>query len=101
MNDAVRFNPNISNVPPSVFTSRALTDADNGAIFAVSTAQTATVNAGLPTAFGCTFVGAGAITFTGTADPTANDKRVAGAANPACALIQTAADTYAIYGGKA
>lgn len=84
-------------VGPSAFTSRVLTSADNGAPLICASAQTATVNTGLPTAFGCSFKGA--ISFAGTA--TVADVRTTGAANPWCALVQTGANTYDVVGGKA
>jgi hypothetical protein len=82
---------------PSAFTSRALTDADNGATLVCGSAQTATVNTGRVSGFGCAFKGA--ISFTGTA--TVTDVRTTGAANPWCALVQTGTDTYDAVGSKA
>lgn len=82
---------------PSAFTSRALTDADNGGNFICATSQTATVNTGRVSGFGCAFKGA--ISFTGSA--TVTDVRTTGAANPWCALVQTGTDTYDAVGGKA
>ena len=91
----------LSGGTPSAFTSRALTDADQNARFEVSTAQVATVNTGLRADFACTFLGAGALTFDGTADPTAQDYRTTGAANPICSLLKLADGSLAVYGGKA
>lgn len=82
---------------PAAFTSRALTDNDDGDTLVCATAQVATVNTGLAAGFGCTFKGA--ITFAGTA--TVNDVRVSGSASPWCALIQTGTNTYDVVGGKA
>lgn len=82
---------------PSAFTSRALTNADDGDTLICASAQTATVNTGLSSGFGCAFKGA--ISFTGSA--TVTDVRTTGAANPWCALVQTGTDTYDAVGGKA
>lgn len=82
---------------PSAFTSRALTDADDTDVLICASSQTATVNTGLRSGFGCSFKGA--ISFNGTA--TVTDVRTTGAANPWCALMQTGTDTYDVVGGKA
>lgn len=82
---------------PAAFTSRTLIAADNGATLICATAQTATVNTGLPTGFGCAFKGA--VSFAGTA--TVTDVRTTGATNPWCSLVQTGADTYDAVGSKA
>lgn len=82
---------------PAAFTSRALTAADDGYTLVCASSQTATVNTGLASGFGCAFKGA--ISFAGTA--TVTDVRTAGAANPWCALVQTGADTYDAVGSKA
>lgn len=82
---------------PFAFTSRALTDSDNGDNLICSTSQTATVNTGLISGFGCAFKGA--ISFNGTA--TVTDVRTTGASNPWCALMQTGANTYDVVGSKA
>lgn len=82
---------------PYAFTSRALTEADNGQTRVCASAQVATVNTGLPTGFGCAFKGI--ITFNGTA--TVTDVRTTGATNPWCALTATGTDTYDVVGTKA
>ena len=84
-------------VAPAAFTSRALTDADNDKTLVCGSAQTATVNTGLDSGFGCAFKGA--ISFDGTA--TVTDVRTTGATNPWCALVNTGSDTYDVVGGKA
>lgn len=86
-------------IAPAAFTSRALTDSDNGAVLTNAGAQTATVDTGLEVGFGCVFNGAGVISFDGTA--TTTDERVAGATNPNCVLLQTGTDTYKVVGSKA
>lgn len=82
---------------PSAFTSRALTNADDGDTLICGSSQTATVNTGLASGFGCMFKGT--IAFDGTA--TVTDVRVTGSSNPWCALVQTGTDTYDVVGGKA
>lgn len=82
---------------PSAFTSRALTDSDNGDVLVCGSSQTATVNTGLTSGFGCSFKGT--IAFDGTA--TVTDVRTTGASNPWCALVQTGTDTYDVVGSKA
>lgn len=81
----------------AAFTSRALTAADDSHNLICASAQTATVNTGLPANFGCSFKGV--ISFDGTA--TVNDVRTTGATNPWCALVRTGVDTYDAVGGKA
>lgn len=87
------------NAAPYAFTSRALADTDNGMTRVCASAQAATVNAGLPAGFGCAFKGA--ISFVAGSGVTITDVRTTGAANPWCALVQTAADTYDVVGTKA
>lgn len=82
---------------PAAFASRALTSADDGYTLVCASAQTATVNTGLPSGFGCAFKGT--VSFAGTA--TVTDVRTAGGANPWCALVQIGADTYDAVGSKA
>jgi hypothetical protein len=82
---------------PTAFTSRALTNADDGVSLICSTAQVATVNTGLVASFGCSFKGI--ITFNGTA--TISDLRTTGSANPWCSLVKIATDTYDVLGTKA
>ena len=82
---------------PYAFTSRALTEADNGQTLVCASSQTATVNTGLPNGFGCAFKGT--ILFAGTA--TVTDVRTTGATNPWCALTATGTDTYDVVGTKA
>lgn len=82
---------------PHAFTSRELTDADNGLIHICASAQVATVNIGRVAGFVPFFKGP--ISFNGTA--TVTDVRTTGAANPWCALTQTGVDTYDVVGTKA
>ena len=82
---------------PSNFTSRSLNSADDGANLICATAKVATVNADLPTGFGCAFKGT--VSFSGTASVT--DLRTTGSSNPWCALVQTATNTYDVLGTKA
>ena len=84
---------------PYAFTSRALADTDNGQTRICASAQTATVNTGLPVGFGCAFKGT--ISFTAGSGVTISDVRTTGATNPWCALVQTDANTYDIVGTKA
>ncbi len=66
--------------------SRALVTADNGHTLVCSSSPAFTVNAGMPTGFGCCFDGT--CTFVnGTA--TVTDKRSAGSLFPWCALAQS------------
>lgn len=81
---------------PSAFASRALTVDDDSEVLVCATSQTATVNTGLPTDFGCTF--SGPVSFAGTA--TVTDKRSAGDADPTCSLVQTGANAYKAIGTK-
>ena len=81
---------------PAAFTSRALVGADNGATLICASAQTATVNTGLPAGFGCAFKGT--IAFNGTA--TVTDVRTTGATNPWCSLVNTGTDAYDVVGSK-
>jgi len=90
--------PGASSAVVGAFTTRALAASDNGATLICSSAQTATVGAGLGAGFGCAFKGA--VSFTGSG-ATVNDVRTTGAANPWCSLVQTGTDTYDIVGGKA
>ena len=82
---------------PYAFTSRALTDSDNGQTRVCASAQVATVNTGLPNGFGCAFKGA--ISFDGTA--TVTDVRTTGATNPWCGLVNTGTNNYDVVGTKA
>jgi hypothetical protein len=82
---------------PAAFTSRALTNADDGTSLICASAQVATVNTGLVSGFGCAFKGA--VTFAGTA--TVTDVRTTGSATPWCSLVQTGANTYDAVGTKA
>lgn len=82
---------------PAAFTSRALTNADDGTSLICGSAQVATVNTGLVSGFGCAFKGA--VTFAGTA--TVTDVRTTGSATPWCSLVQTGANTYDAVGTKA
>ena len=84
-------------VAPASFTSRALTDSDNDKTLVCGSAQTATINTGLGSGFGCAFKGA--ISFDGTA--TVTDVRTTGATNPWCAIVNTGSNTYDVVGGKA
>jgi len=82
---------------PAAFTSRALTNADDGSSLVCASAQVATVNTGLVAGFGCAFKGV--VTFSGSA--TVTDVRATGSANPWCSLVQTAANVYDVVGTKA
>jgi hypothetical protein len=82
---------------PAAFTSRALTNADDGTSLICASAQVATVNTGLVSGFGCAFKGA--VTFAGTA--TVTDVRTTGSATPWCSLVQTGTNTYDAVGTKA
>lgn len=84
-------------VPSGESGSRTLTAGDNGKNLICTGSLTFTVNTGLGTGFGCAFKGT--VAFTGSA--TVNDVRTTGAANPWCALMQTAVDTYDVVGDKA
>lgn len=84
---------------PSAFTSRTLTAADDSQVLVAASAATVTINTGLPLGFQTAIIGAGALTFAGTA--TLSDRRVSGAANPGCVVMQIAADSYAVYGRSA
>jgi len=85
---------------PAAFTTRSLANDDNGGVFTVAGAETATVPAGLTPGFNAFFNGAGALGFTASST-TVTDERVAGATNPSCNIVCTAADTYKIIGSKA
>lgn len=82
---------------PAAFTSRVLTNADDGTTLICASARVATVNTGLVSGFGCAFKGA--VTFAGTA--TVTDVRTTGSATPWCSLVQTGANTYDAVGTKA
>lgn len=79
--------------------SRSLVSTDNGHTLVCSASPVFTVNASMPSGFGCaakstcSFVGGGGVTVT--------DVRTSGVLNPWCALIQTSANgtTYDIVGG--
>lgn len=81
--------------------NQTLTSAQNNQVIPTSTASVITVNTGLLPAggFGCAFVGAGVVTFAGSA--TVTDKRTTGATNPACSLVPTGTDVYSVIGSKA
>lgn len=79
--------------------SKTLAVTDNNSVSVNASAATITVNTGLGVGFGCAFVGAGVVSFAGTA--TVSDFRVSGAVNPACSLIPLGTDTYGVYGSKA
>lgn len=87
------------NAAPYAFTTRALAPTDNGMNLICATAQTATVNAGLPAGFGCSFEGA--ISFTAGDGVTITDLRTTGATDIFCGLMQTGTNTYKVRGGKA
>lgn len=83
--------------PVTGFTSRALTNADNGkTIVPTNGSQTITVDGGLKSGFQA-FVNNNA-TVDGAA--TIVDKRVSGAANPTFAIVNTGVDVYDLIGGK-
>ena len=87
------------NAAPYAFTTRALAQTDNGMNLVCATAQTATVNDGLPTGFGCSFEGE--VSFTAGAGVTITDVRTTGATDIFCGLMQVGANTYKVRGGKA
>lgn len=89
----------VGDATPSAFTTRALADADNGMVLVTTSAQTATVNAGMANGYGVAVKGQ--ISFVAGSGVTINDLRSTGAANPWCALTQIAANTYDIVGSKA
>ncbi len=83
----------------SGFTSRALAATDNYAtIIPTDAAQTATINTGLATGFGCFFTKNA--TVTAGAGVTVTDNRVAGATNPSFAVIAVGANAYILVGSK-
>jgi hypothetical protein len=84
---------------PVAFTSRALTSADAGVTLVCSSAQAATVPAGLGSGFGCAI--RGTVTVTAGSGATVNDVRTTGATSPYCALVQIGTDVYDVVGGKA
>lgn len=79
--------------------NQTLTAAQNNQVIPTSGASVITVNTGLGVGFGCAFVGAGVVTFAGSA--TVTDKRTTGATNPACSLVPTGTDVYSVIGSKA
>jgi hypothetical protein len=81
---------------PSAFTSRVLLPADNGEMLVCATLQTATVNSGMVSGFGCSF--SGDITFVAGAGVVINDSRLAGSPTAFCGLIQVGVDSYKIIG---
>lgn len=87
------------NAAPYAFTTRALAQTDNGMNLVCASAQTATVNAGLPAGFGCSFDGA--ISFTAGAGVTITDVRNSGATDIFCGLMQVGPNAYKVRGGKA
>lgn len=95
--EAIKLNAFIA--PRTEGATVTLAPADNGGSSITPVACVVTVNTGLGLGFGRGFRGAGAVTFAGTA--TVSDKRVAGAANPTCALLCAGTDTYDCIGGKA
>jgi hypothetical protein len=83
---------------PSLFTSRVLVAADNGAVLVCTASPSATVNAGMSIGFGVGFKGT--VTVVAGANVTVNDVRTSGATNPWCSLTQIGTDTYDIVGSK-
>lgn len=81
--------------------NQTLTSAQNNQVIPTSTNTVLTVNTGLLPAqgFGCACVGAGVVTFAGSASVL--DKRTTGAANPAFSLIPMGTDIYWAVGSKA
>jgi hypothetical protein len=84
---------------PATFTTRALLGSDNGRVLVCATAQTATVDAGLPVAFSASFKGS--ILFTAGVGVTINDFRTPGAVHLWCSMVNTGLDEYDLIGGKA
>jgi hypothetical protein len=87
------------NSAPYAFDTRPLAATDNGMNLVCATAQTATVNAGLPVGFGCSFEGA--ISFTAGSGVTITDLRSTGATDIFCGLIAVGTNAYKVRGGKA
>lgn len=81
--------------------NQTLTSAQNNQVIPTSTNTVLTVNTGLlpVQGFGCACVGAGVVTFAGSASVL--DKRTTGAANPAFSLIPMGTDIYWAVGSKA
>lgn len=82
------------------FSSRSLTDADNGKVLLPSDAsQTATINSDLLIGFGCAFNNN--VTIAAGSGVTITDKRTTGATNPTCAIVNVGTNTYEVWGSKA
>jgi len=74
-------------------------DADDGRVLLTPVTCTVTVNTGLVAGFSQIYVGAGVVSFDGTA--TVTDKRTTGATDPCCGLLCIGVDTYEVRGSKA
>jgi len=74
-------------------------DADDGRVLLTPVTCTVTVNTGRVAGFSQIYVGAGVVSFAGTA--TVTDKRTTGAADPCCGLLCIGVDTYEVRGSKA
>lgn len=84
---------------PTSFSTRILTNSDNGLTLLPSdSSQTATVPVGLAEGFGCAFNSN--LTVSAASGVTVTDKRVSGATNPICAIINVGNDTYEVWGSK-
>ena len=85
---------------PFSFSTRTLANRDNERTLIPSDAsQTATIPKGLNEGFGCAFNNN--VTISAASGVTLTDKRVSGATNPTCAIVNIANDTYEIWGSKA
>ena len=74
-------------------------DADDGRVLLTPVTCTVTVNTGRVAGFSQIYVGAGVVSFDGTA--TVTDKRTTGATDPCCGLLCIGVDTYEVHGSKA
>lgn len=84
---------------PYSFTTRTLANRDNEkTLIPIDSSQTATVPKGLAEGFGCAFNNN--VTISAASGVTLTDKRVAGAANPTCAIVNIANDNYEVWGSK-
>jgi hypothetical protein len=83
---------------PFSFTTRELTSKDDGDVLVCNSQQTATINSGMYSGFGCAF--RGEVVFAAGSGVTLTDLRAAGATTPWCAVINTGNNTYDIVGSK-
>jgi hypothetical protein len=86
-------------VPRTEAATVTLVPADSGGISPTPVACVVTVNSGLGNGFNRSFIGVGAVSFSGSA--VVLDKRTVNAtATPSCALVPMALDTYWAMGVK-